>query len=101
MLRNLKFGVRGERQGVVSDEQFAAFWGMALFVIVHAVLQLPGVQVGKREVLANLWAVIVGDEPEMVAVLHLVGKMMVIEDGVQDAVFAVQPRGSGLVVGRF
>jgi hypothetical protein len=72
-------GVAHVGQWIVGDEKLTAFFGLALFVIVHAILQFPIVNMSKFEICPNDWGIIVGDKPIMLANFHLLGKLLVVK----------------------
>jgi hypothetical protein len=62
-----------DRELIIGDEQFGAFLGSPLPVIIHAVLQFPTMDKRKLKVLANFRRVVICNQPRVPALLHLLG----------------------------
>ena len=79
---------------VVCDDDFFAF------LCSHSVLEFPAVNVCKVKKPSYFFAVVVGYQPKVFALFHVLCKPFVVKAGVKMSSFAIKLRTGGAVVGR-
>lgn len=75
---------------IIGDEQFSAFLGFLLPVIIHAVLQFPTMDTRKLKVLTNFRRVVICNQPRVPALFHLFSKFSVVKTLVQYAISSIK-----------
>jgi hypothetical protein len=79
-----------DRELIIGDEQFGAFLGSPLPVIIHAVLQFPTMDKRKLKVLANFRRVVICNQPRVPALFHLFSKFSVVKTLVQYTISSIK-----------